>query len=88
MRLMTSRVQDVEKDDVGTNIGTRIALLGIRSLKQQTQMKRMAQHPDFFIPNCSPGSVTFMHDDFDSNVVAILRDDDASCWVTQSPMKR
>ena len=33
MRLMTSRVQDVEKDDVGTNIGIRIALLGIRSLK-------------------------------------------------------
>ena len=29
-----------------------------------------------------------MHDDFDSNVVAILRGDDVSCWVTQSPMKR
>ena len=31
MRLMTSRVQNVDKDDVGTNIGTRMALLGIRS---------------------------------------------------------
>ena len=53
-----------------------------------TQMKRMAQHLNCFIPNCSPGSVTFMHDDFDSNVVAILGGDDVSCWVTQSPMKR
>ena len=33
MRLMTSRVQNVDKDDVGTNIGTRMALLGIRSFK-------------------------------------------------------
>ena len=66
LRLMTSKVQDVDKDDVGKN---------------------MAQHP-----NCSPCSTKFMliccYGDFDSNVVAILRGDDVSCWVTQSPMKR
>ena len=67
MRLMTSKVQDVDKDDVGKN---------------------MAQHPNCLIPNCSPFSATFMFGDFDSNVVAILRGDDVSCWVTQSPMKR
>ena len=50
--------------------------------------KNMAQHPNCLIPNCSPCSTTFMFSDFDSNVVAILRGDDVSCWVTQSPMKR
>ena len=33
MKLMTSRVQNVDDDAVSPNIGTRIALLGIRSFK-------------------------------------------------------
>ena len=57
----------------------------LRAMTQivEDEMKRMAQHPI-----CWPLSVTFTHDYFDSNVVAILRGDDVSCWVTQSPMKR
>ena len=106
VRSMSSRVQNVDRDDVGTNIGTWIApptgnmLIQINCIESiwpilramtqivEDEMKRMAQHPNCFIQICSPVSVTFMHDDFDSNVVAILRGDDVSCWVTQCPMKR